>query len=67
VYSAVDVQINIYGDTAVVAFKLVGKTIKKDESTETSTFYNTGTFVKRKERWQAVAWQATAIPKPAEN
>ena len=25
-------------------------------------FYNTGTFVKRRGRWQAVAWQATRIP-----
>ncbi len=66
VYSADNVQINIYGDTAVVAFKLVGKTTSKDGSIETSTFYNTGTFVKREKRWQAVAWQATAIPKTPE-
>lgn len=63
-YSAENVQIHTYGSTAVVAFKLVGKSTKKDGSTDVSEFLNTGTFVKRKGRWQAVAWQATAIPKP---
>lgn len=63
-YSAENVQIRTYGSTAVVAFKLVGKTVKKDGSTDVSEFLNTGTFVKRSGRWLAVAWQATAIPKP---
>lgn len=63
-YSAENVQIRIYGNTAVVAFKLVGKTVKKDGSTDISEFLNTGTFVRRNGHWQAVAWQATAIPKP---
>ncbi len=63
-YSAENVQVHTYGSTAVVAFKLVGKTTKKDGSTDVSEFLNTGTFVRRKGRWQAVAWQATAIPKP---
>lgn len=63
-YSAENVQIHAYGNTAVVAFKLVGKTTKKDGSADVNEFLNTGTFVKRNGRWQAVAWQATAIPKP---
>ena len=63
-YAAENLQIQTYGSTAVVAFKLVGKTAKKDGSTDVSEFLNTGTFVKRNGRWQAVAWQATAIPKP---
>lgn len=62
-YSAADVQIRRYGDTAVVAFKLVGKTTKADGSVDVSEFFNTGTFIRRDRRWQAVAWQATAIPK----
>lgn len=62
VYSAEDVIIRQYGNTAVVAFRLVGTTARTDGSTETLKFYNTGTFVKRKGRWQAVAWQATPIP-----
>jgi hypothetical protein len=28
-------------------------------------YRNSGTFVPRENRWQAVAWQATAIPAPA--
>lgn len=64
IYSAEDVQIRTYGNVAVVAFKLVGKTAKADGTTELSEYFNTGTFVKRAGRWQAVAWQATAIPKP---
>jgi hypothetical protein len=63
-YSSENVQIHTYGGTAVVAFMLVGKTLKKDGSTDVSEFLNTGTFVRRKGQWQAVAWQATAIPKP---
>lgn len=63
-YSAENVQIRIYGSTAVVAFKLVGKSAKKGGSTDVNEFLNTGTFVRRNGRWQAVAWQATAIPKP---
>ena len=63
-YSAENVQVRTYGSTAVVAFKLVGKTAKKDGSTDVSEFLNTGTFVRRNGRWQAVAWQATAVPKP---
>ena len=39
--------------TAVVAFRLVS---------EPQQYFNTGTFVKRGGRWQAVAWQATKIP-----
>ncbi len=65
VYSAEEVQVHQYGNTAVVAFKLVGVTTRPDGSRATSNHYNTGTFVKRKGKWQAVAWQATAIPKPA--
>ena len=62
VYTAEDIRIQQYGNTAVVAFRLVGTT-DKDGKQEVSKFLNTGTFVKRKGRWQAVAWQATAIPK----
>lgn len=62
-YKAEDVQIRLYGNTAVVAFRLVSTTAKMDGSRVVDQFLNTGTFVKRKGRWQAVAWQATAIPK----
>jgi hypothetical protein len=51
-YTAQDVQVRLYGKTAVVAFRLV---------TATQQYFNTGTFVKRGGTWQAVAWQATKI------
>ena len=54
VYSSEDVRIMQYGDTAVVAFVLVGKSDK-----ETKRYLNSGTFIKRNGQWQAVNWQAT--------
>lgn len=51
-YTAQDVQVRLYGKTAVIAFRLV---------TQEQQYFNTGTFVKRDGRWQAVAWQATKI------
>lgn len=65
VYTAEDLRIQQYGNTAVVAFRLVGTTDNKGTITVTRHL-NTGTFVKRKGKWQAVAWQATKIPDPAE-
>lgn len=63
IYKAEDIRIQQYGATAVVAFRLVGTTVKMDGSKNVAKFLNTGTFVKRKGKWQAVAWQATPIPK----
>jgi len=60
-YSAEDVRVLQYGNTAVVAFRLVATT-KKESTTEVTNYFNTGTFVKRDNKWQAVAWQATKIP-----
>ena len=60
-YSAEEIRINQYGTTAIVAFRLVGKTAKGDK-TETANYFNTGTFLKRGDKWQVVAWQATKIP-----
>jgi hypothetical protein len=57
-FSAEDVRILQYGETAVVAFRLVGTT-SKEGKTEVSKYLNTGTFVKRDGKWQVVAWQAT--------
>ncbi|HEU5468676.1 MAG TPA: nuclear transport factor 2 family protein [Steroidobacteraceae bacterium] len=59
-YSAEDIRIQQYGDTAVVAFRLVGKV--GGDSPETLEFLNTGTFLKRNGEWRAVAWQATRVP-----
>jgi ketosteroid isomerase-like protein len=65
VFTAEDVRIRQYGDTAVVAFRLVGTT-QRGGATEVSKFLNTGTFLKRGGRWQAVSWQATKLPRTLE-
>ena len=61
VFTAEDIRIQQYGDTAIVAFRLVGTTQKKDK-TEVANYLNTGTFLKRDGEWRAVAWQATVLP-----
>jgi ketosteroid isomerase-like protein len=63
VFSAEDIRIQQYGATAIVAFRLVGTT-KRAAGTEISNYLNTGTFLKRNGKWQAVSWQATRMPRP---
>jgi ketosteroid isomerase-like protein len=63
VYTAEDIRIQQYGDTAIVAFRLVAATTDKAGAKEVRNFLNTGTFLKRNGKWQAVGWQATAVPK----
>ena len=54
-YSAEDVTIRVFGDTAVVTFRLVAH-----QSGELAGEYlNTGVFRKRSGVWKAVTWQAT--------
>jgi uncharacterized protein (TIGR02246 family) len=57
-YTAEDIRIQQYGNTAIVAFRLVATTAK-DGKTEVANYLNTGTFLKRKGKWQVVSWQAT--------
>jgi ketosteroid isomerase-like protein len=64
-YSAEDIRIQQYGDTAIVAFRLVGKT-EKDGKSVVANYLNTGTFLKRNGKWQVVSWQATKMPRPEE-
>ena len=61
VFSAADVQIQQYGDTAIVAFRLVGTTTRNG-ATEVMNYLNSGTLVKRKDKWQVVNWQSTRMP-----
>lgn len=58
-YSAEDVQIQVYGDTAIVAFRLVAS---PEGAMAQQEYLNTGTFLKRNNEWRVVAWQATIIP-----
>jgi ketosteroid isomerase-like protein len=60
-YSADDIRILQYGDTAVVAFRLVGRTGSGPQPV-VEHFLNTGTFVKRDGEWRVVAWQSTRVP-----
>lgn len=60
-YSAEDIQIQVYDDMAIVAFRLVGKT-KTTESVETQKYLNSGTFLKIDGYWKVINWQATIVP-----
>jgi ketosteroid isomerase-like protein len=62
VYTAEDIRVQQYGDTAVVAFRLVATTDKAGNKM-VANYFNTGTFLKRNGKWQVIAWQATALPK----
>ncbi len=62
VYTAVEIQLDLYGSMAVIAFKLVGT---PPDDSDVEYYFNTGTFLKRDGEWRVVAWQATKIP-PAE-
>jgi NAD(P)-dependent dehydrogenase (short-subunit alcohol dehydrogenase family) len=59
VYTGEDVQVQVFGTTAVVTFKLVGT---PDDGSAGQQYYNSGTFLKRHGVWQAVNWQATKTP-----
>ena len=64
VYTAEDIRIQQYGDTAIVAFRLVATSEKAGAKT-VANYLNTGTFLKRNGKWQVAGWQATAVPKAA--
>jgi uncharacterized protein DUF4440 len=64
-YTAEDIRIQQYGDTAIVAFRLVGTT-ESGGRTQVTRYLNTGTFLRRKGGWQAMSWQATKAPRSEE-
>lgn len=63
IYTAEDIDVQVYGDTAVIAFRLVG-TPQGDNADAPDEYFNTGTYLKRDGEWRVIAWQATIIPKP---
>lgn len=65
VYTADDIRIQQYGDTAVVAFKLVSTT-EIGGAKHVANLLNSGTFVKRNGKWQVVNWQSTRMPRTEE-
>jgi ketosteroid isomerase-like protein len=60
-FEADDFTVHPYGDVAVANFRLI---MHNNEGGKPTTVYfrNTGTFIKNKGKWQAVAWQATKVP-----
>ena len=62
IYTAEDIRIQQYGDTAVVAFRLVATTESGGEK-HVANLLNSGTFVKRNGKWQVVNWQSTRMPR----
>jgi len=62
VYTAEDIQIQQYGNTAVVAFRLVATT-ETGGAKHIANLLNSGTFVKRDGKWQVVNWQSTRMPR----
>ena len=62
VYTAEDIRIQQYGDTAVVAFRLVATT-ETGGAKYVANLLNSGTFVKRDGKWQVVNWQSTRMPR----
>lgn len=61
VFTAEDIRIQQYGETAIVAFRLVGTTTTNGV-TEVMNYLNSGTFIKRNGKWQVVNWQSTRMP-----
>lgn len=61
VFTAEDIRIQEYGETAIVAFRLVATTTTNGV-TEVMNYLNSGTFVKRNSKWQVVNWQSTKMP-----
>ena len=62
VYTAEDIQIQQYGNTAIVAFRLVATT-ETAGAKHVANLLNSGTFVKRNGKWQVVNWQSTRMPR----
>jgi ketosteroid isomerase-like protein len=60
-YTAEEIRIQQYGNTAIVAFRLVATT-HKNGSSQVTDYLNSGTFLKRKGKWQVVNWQSTKVP-----
>jgi ketosteroid isomerase-like protein len=66
IYTAEDVRIQQFGNTAIVAFRLVGTT-NTDDGPQVARFLNSGTFLKRNGKWQVVNWQATRMARAEED
>jgi hypothetical protein len=59
-FTADDVLVRPFGDTATLTFRLV----QHGPGGKTAYYRNSGMFVRRDGRWQVVTWQATKVPEP---
>jgi hypothetical protein len=57
VFTAEDILVRPYGDMAALTFRLV----EHDADGKISYFRNSGTFLLRNGKWQAITWQATRV------
>ena len=57
VFSAEDILVRPYGEMAALTFRLVAKA----PDGKTTHYRNSGTFLYRGGKWQAVTWQATKV------
>jgi hypothetical protein len=57
VFTAEDILVRPYGDMAALTFRLV----EHDPDGTISYFRNSGTFLWRHRKWQAITWQATRV------
>ena len=62
IYTAEDIRIQQYGNTAIVAFRLVATT-DAGGTKSVANLLNSGTFIKRNGKWQVVNWQSTRMPR----
>jgi ketosteroid isomerase-like protein len=61
-YSAEDITVHEYPDTAIVAFRLVSDVERAGAPPAITNYRNTGAFLRRNGKWQVIAWQSTKIP-----
>lgn len=59
IYTAEEIQVRQYGETAVVAYRMKALS---NETGEINWYLNSGTFVRRDGEWRVVNWQATRVP-----
>ena len=57
VFTAEDILVRPYGNMAALTFRLV----EHDPDGKLSYFRNSGTFLLRNGKWQAITWQATRV------
>lgn len=60
-FTAEEILVRPYGEAAAVTFRLVATA----PDGQRSFYRNSGMFLRRDGRWQAVTWQATRVPEPA--